>query len=238
MKKIAKFLCVALVFCLMIPATMMLAGCGEESKVITVSTFDELKTAINGKFGTVQLLDDIKVTETLKVTRKMTLDMNGKTISNETEIWNEDIKDWSIISVRENGDLIIKGNGKIKTLENDCYCVDVCDGGKLIIEDGEFIGNISAIYAYQGSVEIKGGKYSIQQLNNNKVESEYGQTVNIYNNNKEPIYPTKATVSITGGQFYKFDPANKAHNPHDDLVATGYKTQLVEGTEYYEVVAE
>ena len=65
MKKIAKFLCVALIFCLMIPATMMLAGCGEESKVITVSTFDELKTAINGKFGTVQLLDDIKVTETL-----------------------------------------------------------------------------------------------------------------------------------------------------------------------------
>ena len=236
MKKIAKFLCVALIFCLMIPATMMLAGCGEESKVITVSTFDELKTAINGKFGTVQLLDDIKVTETLKVTRKMTLDMNGKTISNETEIWHDE--DWSIISVRENGDLIIKGNGKIKTLENDCYCVDICDGGKLIIEDGEFIGNISAIYAYQGSVEIKGGKYSIQQLNNNKVESEYGQTVNIYNNNKEPIYPTKATVSITGGQFYKFDPANKTHNPHDDLVATGYKTQLVEGTEYYEVVAE
>ena len=41
-------------------------------------------------------------------------------------------------------------------------------GGTLIIEDGIFVGNISAVYVHEGKAEIKGGKafmstYGIKQ---------------------------------------------------------------------------
>lgn len=242
MKKLKKFLCLALVLCLMVPVALMLSACGPTT--IEVSTFDELKQALEGKNDIVKLTSDIDVTATLKVTRKVTLDMNGKTLSNSQAIWSiADKNDWSIISVRENGNLIINGNGKISTLNEDCYALDVMDGGNLTIEDGEFVGNVSAVYAFDGHVDIKGGKYSIQQLNDNKVEGPYGLTINIYNNNPDKngvrLLEEKATIAITGGEFNKFDPTDKTDNKVDDLVPQGYKAVLKEGTtDVYVVVAE
>lgn len=233
MKK--KILSLVLAVLLIVPAMFMLSACAP--KVAEVSTYAELTQALNGDKDIIKVTADINVEDSLVVKRKVVLDLNGKKLYNENDVWDKSPYSWSIISVRENGNLTLKGNGQILAKENDCYALDVMDGGKLVVEDGKYVGNVSAVYAYDGDVEIKGGEYSIQQLNDNKVEGPYGLTINIYNNNdsSKPQLEKTATVSITGGKFNKFNIVKD--NPNDKLVADGYEVRLVEGsTDVYEVV--
>lgn len=135
---------------------------------------------------------------------------------------------WSLISV-QGGALTIKGEGKLAAKENDCYAIDIRDGGNLVIEGGEYIGNITAVYAYEGSVEITGGKFSIQQL------SQYGDyrfTLNCYDAN----YTNRtASFKVSGGTFNHFDPSNNAaEGAGTNFLADGYKTRAKDG--WYEVI--
>lgn len=199
----------------------VLASCDDNTVTPAgVSTYDDLVSALSGTDDIVRLDADINVEDTLVVTRAVTLDMNGKTLSNSTGIWNESADKWSIISVRENGNLTITGEGKIAALKDDCYAVDVQDNGKLTIENGEFIGNIHSVYVFQGSAEIKGGKYSIQQVYS---ESQpYQFVLNLRDENRKN---KTATIVVTGGQFENFDPANnEAEGKNTNFVAAGYKT--------------
>ena len=236
-KNLKTILALTLAVVFIIPFALVLSACGATTQV--VSTYGELVSALSGTSNVVKLDADIDVEDMLLVKREMTLDLNGHKLYNTKDIWfdKEEPHKWSIIEVGKDGVLTITGNGKIDAKENDCYAIDVADGGKLTIEDGEFIGNISAVYVYEGSAEIKGGKFSIKQLNDNKVESEYGQTVNIYNKNAEN---KTATVSITGGLFKNFDPAGRVDNPHDELVAKGYKAveTKIDGEKYYKIVKD
>lgn len=236
-KNLKTILALTLAVVFIIPFALVLSACGATTQV--VSTYDALVSALSGTSNVVKLDADIDVEDMLLVKREMTLDLNGHKLHNTGDIWFDKAEPhkWSIIEVAKNGVLTITGNGKIDAKENDCYAIDVADGGKLTIENGEFIGNISAVYVYEGSAEIKGGKFSIKQLNDNKVESEYGQTVNIYNKNAEN---KTATVSITGGLFKNFDPAGRVDNPHDELVAKGYKAveAKVDGEKYYKIVKD
>lgn len=232
MVKTKKFIATLIAVLLIVPFAFLLSACGANEDVIEVATYAELSEALGGKYDVVKLTEDIDVEKTLSITSEMTLDLNGHKLYNTQDIWNDN--DWSIIEVGKDGNLTITGNGKIDAKENDCYAVDVAYGGKLTIEDGEFIGNISAVYVFEGSAEIKGGKYSIKQLNTNGVESAYGCTINIYNENQDA---NKASVSITGGVFANFNPTDKTQNAHDNLVPEGYKAVLVEGsTTDYQIV--
>lgn len=243
-----KFFKILTCFVLMIAVSVALVACGKgkdpetpkqpQIVIIEVSTKEELKTALSSTCDEIKLTEDITIDDTLVVTRKVTLNLNDKTINNTEDIWvdTETEDKWSLISVGANGDLTITGNGKLKAKENDCYAIDVVDGGKLTVENGEFIGNISAIYVSEGEALIKGGKYSVQQLNTNGVESAYGCTINVYNQNQDA---NKASATITGGIFVNFNPTDKTQNAHDNLVPDGYKAVLVEGsTTDYKVVAE
>lgn len=205
----------------------VLASC--DDKVVTttsVSKYEDLVSALSGTDEVITLGADINVEDTLVVTRAVTLDMNGKTLSNSTGIWNENADKWSIISVRENGNLTITGEGKIAALKDDCYAVDVQDNGKLTIENGEFIGNIHSVYVLQGSAEIKGGKYSIQQVYPDDPNKPYEFVLNLYDDNRKN---ETATIVVTGGQFENFDPANnEAEGKNTNFVAKGYKTTSTE----------
>lgn len=226
-------ICVVLVLAI---CSVLLVACGGEKESISeVSSYQELVSALEGDKDTIKLTDDIVVEDVITVTREVTLDLNGKTLSNESPIWvdTEEIDKWSIISVRANGDLTITGNGTIHALENDCYALDVVDDGKLVIESGIFIGNVSAVYVLEGTAEIKGGEYSIQQLDNNHHDERF--TLNLYDANGKA---GTASIVVTGGTFHNFDPSdNLAENPKVDFVAEGYTSTLQEGSEdIYEVI--
>ena len=150
--------------------------------------------------------------------KTVVLDMDGKTISNTADIWDTSIDAWSLISV-QGGELTIKGDGKFLAKENDEYAADVRDGGKLVIENGTFAGNITGIYAYEGTVEVKGGTFYVQQLASTATD-RYRFTLNCLDGN---FKNGKSTIVVTGGTFKEFDPAsNLAEGTGTNFLAAGY----------------
>lgn len=157
----------------------------------------------------VKLASDIVVTEPTIVTKNITIDLNGYTIRNTEDIWNESTTSWSLISVRNGGILTLldsseAGTGTLLAKENDCYTVDVRNGGILVIESGTYIGNIASVYVYSGTAYINGGYYKVQQISG---INGYGETINCYDAN---FKNGTAKVVISGGSFYNFDPADAA----------------------------
>ena len=179
--------------------------------------------------GEATLTEDVVLGETVVVEpgKEVVLDLNGKTVSNTADLWNESIASWSLLSVR-GGSLTIKGAGTLQAKENDCFAVDVQDGGTVVIEDGTYVGNVHAVYVYEGTAEIKGGKYSIQQLSSNP--DPYGYVLNCYDKNRENGI---AKIIVTGGEFVKFNPADcAAEGAHTNFLADGYKSTQI-GDSYF-----
>ncbi|WP_128081911.1 DUF6562 domain-containing protein [Bacteroides gallinarum] len=183
--------------------------------------------------GSVTLTENVTLEQPLVVSDgvSMEINLNGKNISNETGIWNDDNSQWSLIEVK--GDLVIKGNGTLQAKENDCYAVDVKDGGKVIIEGGNYVGNISAVYVHTGTAEINGGTFSIQQTAS--AGSEYAFVINLFDKNREN---GTASAVVRGGTFINFNPADcAAEGEHTNFVANGYSSVKVSNDpETYEVV--
>lgn len=173
------------------------------------------------RYSTIKLAKDIRITDTIVVSGKVTLNLNGKTISPSTEIWNEeDNNKWSIISVQKNGDLTITGDGKIQAKENDTFAVDVQDGAHLVIENGEFVGNVHSVYVLEGSAEIKGGRYSIQQTYDKEPAKSYEFVLNLWDENRKN---GTAKIVVTGGIFEEFNPGdNAAEGEGNSFLAKGY----------------
>ena len=196
---------------------------------------DAVAAVQNG--DTITLLKDVDLGNTVTVANKtVTLNMAGKTIYNTKDLWDSKLNAWSLISVRENGNLTITGDGTLKAKADDCYALDTQErSAKLTVENGTVIGNISAIYAFLGEVTINGGSYSIQQLNTNNVQDGYGLTINCYDQN----YKEKtAKITVTGGYFAHFDPANnKAEGVGTNFVKDGYVSVTSDKSGYdYKVV--
>lgn len=194
----------------------------------SVDSYDSLVEAINSASDgdTITLNGDIDVQRTLVVTKKLTLDLAGHKLYNTKDLWDaptEKDNNWSLISVRGTGNLTITGNGTLEAKEDDCYAVDIQDAdAKVTIENGTFIGNITAVYVHPGKLVIKGGSYSIKQLNSNNVQDSYGLTINCKD---EDYRDGTAQVLITGGTFNHFNPVNNAaEGTGTNFATSGYET--------------
>ncbi len=198
-------------------------------------TTEEINNLIAMGFGAYALAEDLVIDDPLVVPAGVTatLNLNGHDITNTQDIWQGD--DWSMISVR-GGDLTINGNGKVASKANDAFAIDVKNGGNLVINGGEYNGNISAVYAYEGHVKINGGKFSIQQLGdqgiiNGHEYNGYDFELNLYDASRRA---GTASIEVTGGEYYKFDPAdNLAEGVGTDFLAPGYET--VQNGDWYNV---
>ena len=165
--------------------------------------------------------------------KEVALDLNGHKISNSVDLWKDsEPAQVCVISV-DSGTLTIKGKGGVAAKANDCYTFNVKNGGKLVIEDGEYVGNISVIQVQEGLVEISGGKFSLIQTWPS-VGNGYDYTINLIDAAGKD---GTANAIVTGGCFYKFDPSdNNSENPKKNYVADGYKSTLV--GDYYVVTKE
>ena len=203
-----------------------------EIPMVTVNTLAELKTAVSNG-GIVTLAKDIDVDDAVSIEvekgKELVLNLNGHKISNSQDIWNDTQN--SLISV--SGIVTVKGAGKVLAKENDCYTFNVKNGGRLIIEDGDFIGNVSVIQIQEGLCEIKGGTFKLAQTWPS-VGNGYDYTINLIDAAGKD---GTANAIVTGGSFYKFNPSsNDAENPHKNFVAEGYKSTKV--GDYYVVTKE
>ena len=180
--------------------------------------------------GEAKLAADLVLDRAIAVAagKEVVLDLNGKTISNTADLWNESIASWSLLSVR-GGSLTIKGAGTLQAKENDCFAVDVQDGGTVVIEDGTYVGNIHAVYVQKGTAEIRGGKYSIQQTYPDATKA-YEFVLNCYDANYKN---GTAKILVSGGEFVKFNPADcAAEGAHTSFLADGYKSTQI-GDSYF-----
>ena len=187
--------------------------------------------------GDVTLTEDVDPAKTIVAAdgSDVEINANGKTVANTDDIWSDD--DWSLVSAQGGSTVTISGNGTFHAKENDCYAADVCDGSTLVIENGTFIGNVHAVYVFEGTAEIKGGFFDIQQLNTNGVQNGYGLLINCYDANHKN---GTANIIVTGGTFVNFNPANnKAEGANTNFVPEGYKvlaTKQMNGDVWYTVV--
>lgn len=173
--------------------------------------------------GQFTLQEDMVISNTVVVPEGKTLelDLGGHTLSNTSNIWDEQGDQWSYLSVR-GGTLIIK-NGTIDAKENDCYAIDVQNGGKVIIESGTYKGNVHAVYVTEGEIEIKGGTFSVKQKFPDPTKADQF-VINCY----DASYRNgTASVTITGGSFENFNPANcEAEGTGTSFVPEGYCSKI------------
>lgn len=205
------------------------AFAADETNTTSVGSYDELVNAIasaeNG--ATITLSSDINVTQTIAVKDKtITLNLNGKKLSNEEDLWDKPDKEannWSLISVRGTGNLTITGNGTLSAKENDCYDVDVQDAdASVTIENGTFVGNIHTVYVEHGTAYIKGGSYSIQQTYYPDETKSYEFVLNCLDEARQDY---EAKIYVSGGSFEKFNPADcKAEGEGTNFCEEGYTT--------------
>lgn len=174
--------------------------------------------------GAVTLSDNVDFDRTIAVQpgKTMSVNLNGKTVKNTTDLWeNPSVPNsWSLFSVRgTDSKLTLSGDGEVIAKANDCYAVDVQDGGHLVIEDGHFNGNVHAVYVLEGVAEIKGGTFEVQQKYPDAEKADEF-VLNCYDANREN---GTAKIIVTGGTFIGFNPGDcKAEGNGTNFVATGY----------------
>lgn len=174
--------------------------------------------------GAVTLSDNVDFDRTIAVQpgKTMSVNLNGKTVKNTTDLWeNPSVPNsWSLFSVRgTDSKLTLSGDGDVIAKANDCYAVDVQDGGHLVIEGGHFNGNVHAVYVLEGVAEIKGGTFEVQQKYPDAEKADEF-VLNCYDANREN---GTAKIIVTGGTFIGFNPGDcKAEGNGTNFVAPGY----------------
>ena len=177
--------------------------------------------------ATIVLQDDVVLDTCITISKTITLDLAGNKISNTKAVWDNEDKIWSLVRVEGNGNLTLTGDGTLRALENDCYAVDIVDGGQCTIENGTYVGNIHAVYVFNGSLIVNGGTFSVQQKYSAERPDEY--VLNCYDAN----YKNKsASITVTGGTFANFDPSNcYAEGEGTNFCADGY-VSVQDGEQY------
>ena len=181
-----------------------------EDETVTYTVVENALEQATMKGGIFTLDADMILNRALTITKDLTLDLAGKTITSSQAVYVEGVVS-ALVSVKNSATLTIKGAGTINGAETDDYAVET-RGGKLVIENGTFIGAATAAYAYTGQIEIKGGTFSQEGFENN----------NYVLNLKDA---SNASIAVTGGTFVGFDPAdNAAENPKVNFVVDGYES--------------
>lgn len=181
--------------------------------------------------GAVTLSDNVDFDRTIAVQpgKTMSVNLNGKTVKNTTDLWeNPSVPNsWSLFSVRgTDSKLTLSGDGDVIAKANDCYAVDVQDGGHLVIEGGHYNGNIHAVYVNKGVAEIKGGTFEVQQ----KYPDAEKADEFVLNCLDENYKNGTAKIIVTGGTFIGFNPGDcKAEGNGTNFVAPGYAS-IANGT--------
>lgn len=174
-----------------------------------------LQAAVNAANNgdTVQLLTDVLQNSEVCINKDITLDLNGKKIYNTKDIWADSVV--ALVNVTNNANVTITGNGEITAKENDCYAINLVSG-TLTIENGNIVGNVSAVQVQAGHLYIKGGTFSLLQ----KWENKSTYLINMID---KAYQDGSARATITGGTFVDYEPSQStSEHPNANFVPTGY----------------
>lgn len=161
---------------------------------------------------TVKMLKDANLVAAVTFNKNLTLDLNGKNIQSPVSAFKVTA-----------GTLTIDGEGLVKgASQNAIGTTDPCsavwaNGGSVIINSGTFdeggvdgSGNSTIFINKAGTITINGGTF--------KNSATFDGKFWILNIQKD----TPASIEVTGGKFYNFDPANNINDGNSDGNGTNY----------------
>lgn len=154
------------------------------------------------------------------------VNLNSHNITNTSD---SDIEYFDIFYVEEGATLTINGEGNVEAVSGvEGYCVFA--EGNVTINGGTYKSGIDAVDATNACIYARGnGNITI---NGGEFESADGS----YVLNLKDADRATASITVYGGKFYNFDPANNiSENPVQSFVAEGYAS-VKTSDEVYEVV--
>lgn len=195
---------------------------GENAGVVTwyVDDAANFETALNNA-DKVVLTADIDLKSGVAVSHSAELNLNKHSIANIVDIWKNSN---AVVNV-DNCTLSISGNGSVKAKAEDCYTFNVKNGGKLVINGGDFVGNVSVIQVEEGVAEVYGGNFSLAQTWPGTGPCGCDYMINMIDANYKA---GKAKAVVKGGTFVGFNPGDcVAEGAHTNFVAEGYAALTV-----------
>ena len=194
----------------------------------------EAAIAAAGADDTVTILKNVGTDAAIQVAKKVTIDLNGKTIA-ATE--NDKVGD-GVFCVVAGGDLTINdsvGTGVINGVGDNDYNIAVwANGGKVTINGGNFT-NVGATdntdpNAHFDLIYVKNGGEVV--INGGTFECE----TPAFTLNSHDTY--KGVITVNGGTFVGFDPRNNAAETSGTTFMAAGKYTFAEGGNYIVVTPE
>ena len=144
-----------------------------------------------------------------------------------------------LMAVVDGATLTINGDGAIncEAGDNQVYGINV-NGGKVVVNGGNFYGAITAIQVQKGTLEINGGFFDLATTCKKAVPQYAKYIVNAIDS---AYKDGSATITIKGGTFVNFDPSADPEGAGTSYVAEGYKVvseTQANGDIWYTVVAK
>lgn len=210
-------------------------------RFVKVNGQEFLSEIVNG--GEIKLEASLSLTAPAIVNNMTQINLNGKTITGGLFAESKgEIKDGNTDSyvfwVKDGGNLIIEGDGKIEAQSAKYSMAVWANGGEVIINGGRFYNageGSDLIYASNGGkVYIYGGEFHPC-----KKQDGVSGTANAYSAlNIKDIDRGISEIVVYGGKFYNFNPANNlSEGVNTNFVAEGYKSVEVEPN-VWEVIKE
>ena len=169
---------------------------------------EALEVAKDGE--TIELIDNVTIESHLNITKSITLDFAGHTLTVDIKKGVGDDAIW----VRS-GNVVLTGNGTVQfinTAPETVYASAVFATGtaNLTIENGTFVGAAEAVYAQStAKVVINGGSFK---------STEHPE----FTLNRKDSAVSTCSILVNGGSFYQFNPAeNAADGAKTNFVAAG-----------------
>ena len=154
------------------------------------------------------------------ITKDTLINLAGKKISVQHDETTDFGKASPVLMAVTDGVLTIDGDGEIncEAGSQQVYGINV-NGGKVIVNSGNYYGAMTAIQVQKGSLEINGGFFDMAPTCKAAVPQYAKYVVNCI----DAAYKNgTAIISIKGGTFVNFNPSANPEGEGTSYVAEGY----------------
>ena len=197
--------------------------------IMTIAEWELWNAFRNGGSKTITLTEDVEITRPLTLNdsdANITIDLGSYSLTNKTAYDYDNCgKTECYVFEVQAGTLNINGNGSVNAIAGSDYDMAVFanNTGNVNISGGTFtnLGKVNdgsdLIYARDNAnITISGGEFKAGNISSD-VGNQY-VALNLKGG-------SNASISVTGGKYYKFDPSyNVSENPKMNFVAPGYSS--------------
>ena len=196
---------------------------GEEEQVITeLNTADDIALVAMSRGGKVAIpAAGLNLDTGIYLTKNTTVTLAGNITATADKVGDG-------VFCAKSGTLTLEGNGTVNAVGDNDYSMALwADGGKIVINGGVYTNEGAGEHDHYDLLYVKNG--GIIEINGGEFKCQTPEwTLNSHDT-------AKGSIVISGGKFYKFNPAELPANLANDniTVAEGYVVE--QNGDWYEV---